>query len=131
MKTGQLTLVASVTLLAACGEPQEAPPEEPQEGSPAAYVMGPGTYAIGSDETAYVTTEVKSDGTYADKDAEGTVVGQGTWRDERGKACFDPEGDGPEEQERCWINSELQEDGSFVTTMDDGSMSYTVRPLPE
>lgn len=132
MNTNPLLLVALATALSACGAPpeiDEAADDSSPAASPAAYVMGPGKYAIGSEETGYATTEVNADGTYIDRDADGAPVGRGTWRDDRGMACFDPSGDGPEEQERCWTNSELKEDGSFVSTLEDGSASYTIRPL--
>lgn len=134
MKLKLLPIVMLGALAAGCGSETtadvEAPTEAGEAPSPAAYVMGPGKYAIeGGDGTVYSQTVVNPDGTYADLDAEGNEVGRGTWRDERGNACFDPDGDGPEQQERCWTNSALAEDGSFTSTRDDGSESYTIRPI--
>lgn len=92
------------------------------------YTMGPGIYDIeGGDGIVYATSELHDDGSYTDRAGE-EVVGQGTWTAEGAKVCFDPEGDGEDQQERCWINSPMSEEGKFVTTRDDGSESYTVSP---
>ena len=138
MKAVLLHIIAIGTLAAGCsGEAEtsvdiEAPIEQTEAPSPAGYIMGPGKYAIeGGDGTVYSQTIVNADGTYSDLDPDGNEVGRGTWRDQRGMACFDPEGDGPEQQERCWTNSALAEDGSFTTTREDGSDSYTVRPVSD
>ena len=138
MKPGLLHIIAIGSLAAGCsGEAEtsvdiEAPIAKTEAPSPAAYIMGPGKYAIeGGDGTVYSQTIVKADGSYSDLDPDGNEVGRGTWRDQRGMACFDPEGEGPEHQERCWTNSALTEDGSFTTTRDDGSDSYTVRPVKD
>ena len=129
-------IIALSALVAACGEQPDdtydttVPEFAGSPVSPAAYVMAPGRYSIeGADGTAYSQTLLRTDGRYIDFDTDGVEVGGGTWRDYRGKACFDPEGDGEDEQERCWINSALAEDGSFTTPRDDGTDSYTVRPL--
>lgn len=98
--------------------------------SPAGFVMAPGKYVVeSSDGELYSETELRSDGTYSRLDTEGKKIASGTWSDRRGKACFDPQGDGPKEQERCWTNSALAKDGTFTTTGVDGTDSYTVRPL--
>ena len=84
-----LPIVVLGALIAGCSNETNADTETPIEGSerasPAAYVMGPGRYAIeGGDGTVYSQTVVKPDGTYADLDGEGNEVGRGTWRDECG-----------------------------------------------
>ncbi|MBX7457463.1 hypothetical protein K3152_04315 [Qipengyuania sp. 1NDH17] len=89
--------------------------------------MAPGTFDIVGEDVVYATSELREDGTYIDS-AEGQEVGRGTWTADGPNVCFDPEGDGDDQQERCWTNSPMAEDGSFVTTRDDGSESYTVRP---
>ena len=78
-----LPIVVLGALAAGCGNETSTDTETPIEGSerasPAAYVMGPGRYAIeGGDGTVYSQTVVKPDGTYADLDGEGNEVGRGT-----------------------------------------------------
>ncbi|QIQ85979.1 hypothetical protein [Erythrobacter sp.] len=122
--------------LAACDQPPQDPePLDPAplpaEPAPAASVMKPGLYGMGDAGQIYAKTRVNADGTYVDMDGEGTEVGGGTWEVRGELTCFDPEGDGENQQERCWTNEEPEEDGSFITTRDDGSRSYRVTPLDE
>ena len=126
-----LAILASLAL-AACGQasgPEPQPESTPQAEAPSPefYTMGPGTFDIVGDNVVYATTELREDGTYIDS-AEGQEVGRGRWKVDGPQVCFDPEGDGEEQQERCWTNSPMSPDGSFVTTRDDGSESYTVKP---
>ncbi|MBX7540577.1 hypothetical protein [Qipengyuania sphaerica] len=105
--------------------------EEATVQAPEFFSMGPGVYDItGGEGVVYATSELRADGTYIDS-AGDQVVGNGTWTADGPNVCFDPEGDGEDQQERCWTNSPLAEDGSFVTTRDDGSQSYTVTPRSE
>lgn len=127
-------LVAAAPLcLAACTQADEETPgdiaaEADTAVAPEFFTMGPGIYDIeGGEGVVYATSELRADGTYVDS-AEGQQVGNGRWSVDGPKVCFDPEGDGEDQQERCWTNSPIAEDGSFVTTRDDGSESYTVRP---
>ena len=131
MKLKLLPIVALGALAAGCGSETtadiEAPTEAAEAPSPAAYVMDPGKYAIeGSDGTVYSQTVVNPDGTYADLVTEGNEVGRGTWRDERGLACFDPEGSEPEE---CYTGGAPGEDGAFEMRGDDGTVQSTVRKV--
>ena len=93
--------------------------------------MQPGLYSVGDDTTVYGTTRLNEDGAYVDYGENEEVVGGGTWRTAEDELCFDPEGEGDEEQERCWTNEPAGEDGSFRTTRDDGSQSYVVTPIAE
>ena len=128
----RLTFFASAALaIAACNAPE---PDGTQrgggEGSAPAdtdFVMVPGVYEMVGGDVVYSRTEIRPDGVYVDS-ADGKEVGRGTWSVSGPKSCFDPDGDGPDQQERCWTNGVPAEDGSFLTTRVDGSESYTVRP---
>ena len=118
--------------LAACSQASEPEPQaeaapQAEAPSPEFYTMGPGTFDIVGDNAVYATTELREDGTYIDS-AEGQEVGRGRWKVDGPQICFDPEGDGEDQQERCWTNSTMSPDGSFVTIRDDGSESYRVKP---
>lgn len=91
--------------------------------------MGPGLYAVGDETTIYSRTRLNVDGTYIDLDEAMERVGGGTWEQRGEEMCFDPAGDGEDQQERCWTNSEPGEDGSFMSTRVDGEGSYRVTPL--
>ncbi|WP_156787224.1 hypothetical protein [Erythrobacter sp. SD-21] len=126
-----LAILAPLTL-AACGQASEpeAQPESTAQAeapSPEFYTMDPVTFDIVGENVVYATTELREDGTYIDS-AEGQEGGRGTWKADGPEVCFDPEGDDEGQQERCWTNSPMLPDGSFVTTRDDGSESYTVKP---
>ena len=123
--------IIAVAALAACEQAEPPAPESAaiEEASPA--VMQPGLYSVGDETTVYGTTRLNEDGTYVDYGENEEVVGGGTWRTADDELCFDPEGDGEEEQERCWTNEPAGEDGSFVTTRVDGSQSYLVTPIAE
>jgi hypothetical protein len=106
---------------------QETARSEEAEGA----AMLPGLYGMGDAGQIYAQTRINEDGTYVDMDKEGTPVGGGTWEVRGDLTCFDPEGDGEEQQEKCWTREPADEDGSFITTRDDGSASYRVTPLEE
>ncbi|MFL0356491.1 hypothetical protein ACI5KX_08405 [Erythrobacter sp. GH1-10] len=133
-----LGLAACVSLgLAACSGETAAPDGEAAGDTTDASeivsvnLMQPGLYAVGDGTQVYSRTRLSEDGTYVDLDDAGEKVGNGTWEQRGELMCFDPEGDGEEAQERCWTNGEVDEDGSFTTTREDGSESYTVTPLEE
>ena len=126
--------------VAACGASEErdqaedidAAEQAEMTGSaePTGAVVTPGFYSVGDDTTEYSRTRLDADGTYVDYN-EGREVGGGTWTAEGAIMCFDPEGDGEEQQERCWENSPADSDGSFMTTRTDGSGSYRVTRIEE
>ncbi len=99
-------------------------PELPPRG----VSMTPGVYDVGDETTAYGRTEIKADGTYTDFTG-GEAVGGGSWTSAGERVCFDPEGDEDHQRQRCWINSEADEAGRFLTTREDGSESYFVTPV--
>lgn len=124
--------LAAALLLVACNAASDEPlPPEGKELDKGVQPMGPGLYAVGDGSQVYVRTRLATDGTYQDLDPSGAVVGSGSWSSLDEVICFDPAGDGEEQQERCWSNSPPDEDGSFLTTRDDGSESYRVTPLEE
>ena len=54
-----------------------------------------------------------------------------TWFSAGPGICFDPEGDGEDQQARCWSNDPPNNDGSFRTQWVDGDEAYTITPLEE
>lgn len=116
--------------LAACGTGPDRT-EEPTISDKGDQPMVPGLYAIESDAVVYSRTRLNEDGSYTDFDGGNNVVGGGQWSSDGAQICFDPAGDGENEQESCWINEAPGADGSFVTRLVDGDTSYLVRPLDE
>lgn len=127
------TAAATLTLaLAACGQGAgDDLPEEDEADTVVVQPMVPGFYAIESADRIYSRTRLHEDGSYTDYDGGNNAVGGGQWSSEGAQICFDPAGDGENEQESCWINEAPGEDGSFVTRLVGGEMSYVVRPLGE
>lgn len=121
----KILVVAGLAVLAACSQ-AEAPAPEPTEEEAAAPAAneGPGTfevtYADGSVGSVTTTEDGKFTATL------GEESGAGTYTQEEGKICFDPEGDDPEQPTRCWTNGDVGEDGSWTSTADDGE-TVTVR----
>jgi len=115
--------------LAACSQPSQVGEPAPSP-EVAGFEAVPGTYGVGDETTIYAKTRLAADGTYVDMDDSGPVD-KGTWRADGATMCFDPEGDGEDRQERCWINGPPDADGSFLSTRDDGSQSYRVTPISE
>jgi len=91
-------------------------------------VIKPGLYAVGDETTEYARTRLYADGTYIDLNGDEPVA-NGTWFVDGARMCFDPEGDAENQKERCWINSPINDDGSFISTREDGSQSYKVTQL--
>jgi hypothetical protein len=85
---------------------------------------------VGDETTVYSRTRLNADGTYVDLNDEGPVGG-GRWRVQGGLMCFDPDGDGETQQERCWVNGPADPDGSFLSTRVDTGVSYRVTPIAE
>ena len=128
MRTALILVVAT---LAGCNQEPGPVLVESQESPEFVQPMGPGLYAIGDGEAVYVRTRLAEDGTYQDMDEAGTVVGGGTWFSASPGICFDPEGDGEDQQARCWRNDPPNTDGSFRTQRVDGDEAYTITPLDE
>lgn len=131
MRTG-LALVGALAL-AGCGSEAADDPLPTEGAEPAAAVqpMGPGLYAVGDETTVYARTRLAEDGTYTDMTEAGETVGGGTWSSSDDVICFDPEGDGEDQQERCWRNEAPGEDGSFLSRATEGEEVYKVTPLDE
>jgi len=134
MMMKKIVILGLVVGLAACGEPEDttATPEPEAEAEAVAGGMQiqPGLYAVGDETTEYARTRLNEDGTYVDL-AEGEEVGSGTWTTDGAVMCFDPEGEGEDQEERCWTNGPADADGSFTSTRDDGSQTYMVTPISE
>jgi hypothetical protein len=127
-------LVFAFIALSACNQqagPIEVEGKDEAEAAPAVQPMVPGFYAIKSEDTVYSRTRLAEDGSYTDYDAGDNAVGGGSWTSDGATICFDPAGDGENQQESCWINDAPGEDGSFVTRLVDGDVSYVVTPLGE
>lgn len=128
----RLILVGLAPLaLAACGggDGDEAAKPAPEADTAIVQPMVPGLYAIESADRIYSRTRLHTDGSYTDYDGGMNAVGGGRWSSEDAQICFDPQGDGENEQESCWMNEAPAEDGSFVTRLVKGETSYLVRPL--
>lgn len=122
-----LTALAAVT---ACDDGSETGGKHGIPPIPAQ--MGPGLYSVGDGTQIYSRTRLSEDGTYTDLNDAMESVGGGTWRIAgEDEICFDPEGDGDDQQERCWRNGPFEEDGSFFSNRVDGSERYKVTPLEE
>lgn len=130
---GKLAIVSASLLAMACsgGEQPAADESVSQPPSPPANIMQPGLYAVGDGTQIYSRTRLSEDGTYTDLNDAMERVGGGTWEQRGEQMCFDPEGDGEDQQERCWTNSQPDADGRFVTSRVDADESYTVTPIAE
>ena len=94
--------------------------------------MGPGLYAVGDGTQIYSRTRLSQDGTYTDHTEAMEPVSGGAWRVTGDDTiCFDPEGDGTDQRERCWQNGPPDANGSFISSRIDGSERYRVTPLEE
>lgn len=109
---------ASLIALAACGQ-SEAPvdktegmaAEEPQAELPA------GIYTVDYGDGDVREFTMNEDGTWAGTTSKGEPV-SGTYEDVEGKTCFSADGD--DSDPTCWSDSEPNEDGTFVSTNDEG-----------
>ncbi len=111
------------------GEAVDAPARAEAADGPG-FVMVPGLYTIGSNGTIYAKTKLEPDGTYIDYNPQNVRVGSGTWDVDGASFCFNPRGeDGEARKQRCWNNGAANADGSFTTTLSDGSESYEITPL--
>ncbi|MCB2049309.1 MAG: membrane lipoprotein lipid attachment site-containing protein [Novosphingobium sp.] len=119
-------LIGAVALLSACSQKaEEAPaPEVTDTVAEAPAPTPPGTYTVKMSDGTMGKTVINEDGTYVDSDDKGTEE-KGAFANKEGKACFDPEGDKPEE---CWTLSPLAEDGTFTATKDSDQTVVTVTP---
>ncbi|NQY13309.1 MAG: hypothetical protein HRT81_05540 [Henriciella sp.] len=90
----------------------------------------PGLYATGDGTTVYSQTRLNADGTYVDL-GEAGITGEGTWYATTDGMCFDPEGDAENQQERCWRNGPVDENGRFLSTRLDTGQSYFVKRIDD
>jgi len=122
----KLILFGAVAALSACSQQaEEAPaPEATETTAEAPAPTPPGTYDVKTADGSMGKTVINEDGTYVDIDPKGGEV-KGVFANKEGKACFDPEGNDPEE---CWTLSPVGEDGTFTATSDTNQAVVTVTP---
>ena len=84
----------------------------------------PGDYVVTYPDGTEVPFSMTADGTWTGQDAEGAAAA-GTFEQRDGKTCFvtDP----PSEDDGCWSNRVMNDDGSWTSTSDAG-VTVTVRP---
>lgn len=90
----------------------------------------PGLYATGDGTTEYSRTRLNADGTYVDFGDDGPT-GEGTWYSKANEMCFDPKGEAENQQERCWTNGPVDENGRFRSTRTDNGQSYFIRRVSD
>lgn len=130
----RLAMLGPALFVLACTQQEHSDPADNDGGAARAPAqpMKPGLYAIGSADRVYSRIRLSADGTFSDLDDGLREIGTGTWR-EGGPAtiCFDPEGDGESQQERCWLNGPPDEDGGFLSRRVNGIEHYRVMPMDE
>lgn len=87
-----------------------------------------GAYEVTYADGTIGTTTFDADGGYVSTASDGTENGSGTVAMVNGQTCFNSaeEGSAPE----CWTDGEPAEDGSWVSTSDDGE-TVTVRKMAD
>lgn len=135
-------LLPMVVVLAACSQSADSEGAPSPDASDAAasseavdepgFEMKPGLYAITSEGMILAKTRLNPDFSYIDLNRENVRVGGGIWEADGASFCFNPRGeDGEEREKRCWDNGQTGEDGSFTTTLSDGTEQYVIVPLSE
>ncbi|NNC71869.1 MAG: hypothetical protein HKN78_03230 [Sphingomonadaceae bacterium] len=120
----RVLLVAGILALGACAEsaPEAAPEaEETAEATPADMTEWQGGYTLAYEDGTEAVLNIAPGGTYDVTMNDETVTGMITMGD-GGAFCYTPEG-GTETE--CWTNGDAAEDGSWVSTSDQGN-SVTV-----
>lgn len=114
-------ILCTLAVLAACdGAMQEDAPRVDEtviaadEGSEGPAT--PGTYQVTLADGSIGTSMLMEDGTYMNTFGDETETG--TWSNQDGKACFDPEGESL--PSRCYAIGGTAADGSFTATPDGG-----------
>lgn len=129
----KLTMIAGCVSLAACSG-ADAPAEgEAETGTEAVTAEATaaegllGTYEVTNADGTVGTTTFDAEGGYVSM-ANGAETGRGTVAMVNGQTCFNSaeEGSAPE----CWTDGEPAEDGSWVSTSDDGE-TVTVKKMAE
>ncbi|MEL6414093.1 MAG: hypothetical protein AAFQ15_04045 [Pseudomonadota bacterium] len=128
-------LALSIGLAACSGAPstetEAAPETEARSPEAAQSVMQPGLYAVGDGNQIYSRTRLNEDGTYTDYDDAMRPVGGGSWAVRDALMCFDPEGDGEDQQERCWTVSGPDANGVIMSARVDSDERYVITPIEE
>lgn len=125
----KLILLAGVAALAACAEAEAPEDTEAMEEATVAEApaIEPGLFEVTSADGEVGQTRLNADGTYVDI-VDGEQIGSGTWVQRDGQMCFD--GDAEGEEEACWTDGPMNEDGSWTATGPDGT-TVTVRRVDE
>lgn len=124
----KLIILAGCVALAACSK-GEAPAETETEAAAATPAAAEdsmaGTYEATAADGSKSMTVMNADGSYTETAADGSVT-TGTISMVKGQSCFNSseEGSAPE----CWTDGEPAEDGSWVSTNDDG-VQVTIRKM--
>lgn len=127
----KLTMIAGCVSLAACSGADapaegEADTEIVSAEAPASEGLL-GTYEVTNADGTVGTTTFDAEGGYISM-ADDAETGRGTVAMVNGQTCFNSaeEGSAPE----CWTDGEPAEDGSWVSTSDDGE-TVTVKKMAE
>lgn len=134
---GPAAVVAVTLALTACageaptGEDASRNAGDTQEAAASESVMRPGLYAVGDGTQIYARTRLNEDGTYTDFTESMEPVGGGTWEVRDDLMCFDPEGDGDDQKERCWTVAPPDENGVIVSSRVDSDETYAITPIEE
>jgi len=115
----KLILIAGVATLAACSPAEtDAEPEAMAEAeAPVAAEHAAGSYTFTEEGAASGSYTTNEDGTYSLTSDDGEL--SGTYTQDGAQTCFDPEGEGENLDNECWVRGEAAEDGSFTATSED------------
>lgn len=135
MQVRKMWAIAALSIsIAACSaapssEAESAPTAEASSPEAAQSVMQPGLYAVGDGNQVYARTRLNEDGTYTDYDDALRPVGGGVWAVRDGLMCFDPEGGGEDQQERCWTVTGPDANGVIMSARVDSDERYAITPI--
>ncbi|MXO59562.1 hypothetical protein GRI89_08410 [Altererythrobacter salegens] len=126
----KIAMIAGLGLLAACSQSEPAPEPTETAKAPMPGAEWVGTYTEAGDNGATVTTVISADGSYTEGD--GAEMNEaGKWSMDGENVCFDPDGDGADQQKRCYSVTKPDESGKFTATEvggDGRSIEVTKRP---
>ena len=129
----KIIALAALAALTACSQAEEAENTDTmadgtsvteQEPAMTAEAPASGDYMVAYEDGTEVPFTMNADGTWTGQDGEGATQ-SGTYEQRDGKTCFvtDP----PSDNDSCWTNAAVGDDGSWTSTSDAG-VTVTVRP---